>query len=323
MSELEVKENQKIDLVETRSVLCHRENLKVLEVFDTIVKTSGAKDVSLCQTENESKVILRIGEIRPSVFFLDGFEGRYFVVPKIFERQENETPYEIEEYLEGILVGELDKQQAITGEIDTEISKRLIAAFWEFQQVARDIGLEQKFDISMILKHFDQAKPLLKEPELIQRLINQYKTFWEGAFPSKWKFATDNLIVVPDGRIGFIDNAGVGLRYFGYDLGWLLWPRWVEMETGRFNEVDDHFKYLGQFMEQVRDIAPQKVGVIEDFDRKFWLVIFERLVGAIYDVARNVRHLDDWGMGKNGDEERKEKHLAFLNELLARVVRKV
>ena len=324
MSEIEIKEKQKKkNLPKVRDALSRQKKLQVVEVFDTIDKTSGEKDVSLCQTKDGNRVILRIGEIRPLVFFSEGFEGKHFVVPKVYERQESEIPYEIVEYLKGALVSDIDKQQSITGKIDLQVSEKLLAAFWEFQHTARDIGLEQKFDKSKILKHFEKAKPLLENPQTIQRLLDQHESFWKGAHPSKWKFATDNLVVVPDGRIGFIDNAGVGLRYFGYDLGWLLWPRWVEMETERFDDVDDHFRYLGQFMEQAQNMAPQGEAGLENFEKKFWLVIFERLVGSVYDVARNVRHFDDWGMGKNGDEKRKEKHLVFLNGLFERVIKKL
>lgn len=324
MSEVEKKENSdKKDLTEIRSTLTRQKELKVIDVFDTIDKTSGEKDVSLCQTRDGEKVILRIGEIRPRAFFLEGFEGKNFVVPKIYERQEGETPYEIEEYLPGILVSDLDKQQSRTGKIDPQISEKLLAVFWEFQQVARDIELEQKFDKGKITKYFEKAKSLLDNPEAIQKFIDQYESFWKGTYPSKWKFSTDNLIMVSDGRIGFIDNAGVGLRYFAYDLGWLLWPRWVEMETEHFNEVDDHFQYLKQFMKQAQEAAPRGEVDLDNFERKFWLVIFERLIGSIYDVARNVRHFDDWGMGKDGDERRKEKHLAFLKGLLKRVIKKL
>ncbi|MBI4653145.1 hypothetical protein HY750_02725 [Candidatus Kuenenbacteria bacterium] len=321
MNKLKINEKQKKEnLVEVRTVLSSQKKLKVIKVFDTIEKTSGEKDVSLCQTQDGNKVILRIGEIRPSSFFLNGFESKHFVIPKIYERQEAEIPYEIEEYLDGILVCDFDKQQSKTGKIDPKISKKLLATFWEFQYVAANIGLEQKFDKSKILKHFEKAKPLLQEPQLIQKLINQYENFWKGAYPSKWKFSTDNLIMMPGNKIGFIDNAEAGLRYFGYDLGWLLWPRWVEMETKHFDEVNDHFKYLKQFMKQAYQMAPEK---IENFEKNFWLVIFDRLVGAIYDVACDTRHLNDWGMKKNGNKKRKEKHLVFLNKLLALVVKKL
>lgn len=323
MSEVKIKGKQKKkNLSEVRAVLSRQKKLQIVEVFDTIDKTSGEKDVSLCQTKDGNKVILRIGEIRPLVFFPEGFRGKHFVVPKVYERQESKIPYEIVEYLKGDLVIDIDKKQSTTGKIDPQVLEKLLAAFWEFQYAARNIKLEQKFDKSKILKHFEKAKPLLENPQTIQRHIDQYESFWKGAYPSKWKFSTDNLIVVPDSRIGFIDNAGVGLRYFGYDLGWLLWPRWVEMETERFDDIDEHFQYLEQFMEQVHNMDPKKEE-IEDFERNFWLVIFERLIGGIYDVARNVRHLDDWGMGKDGDEKRKEKHLAFLKGLLARVVKEL
>ncbi|MEK7167361.1 MAG: hypothetical protein AAB732_03030 [Patescibacteria group bacterium] len=312
MTGIETKEkNERIDLNELRLILAQQKEFKVIEIFDTINKTSGEKDVSLCENKNGKKLILRIGEMRPLNFFPNGFKGQHFIIPKIYERQEDKIPYEIEEYLQGKLVSDLDKQQSVTGKIDSQIIKKLLAAFWEFQRVARNINLEQKFEKEKILKHFDKAKSLLDNPQIIQKLIEQYGNFWNASYPSKWKFATDNLIIIPDGRIGFIDNVGAGLRYFGYDLGWLLWPRWVEMETKRFDDVKDHLQYLEQFMKQIRNTAPSQMEFKNFDNKKFWLVIFERLIGNIYDVACNTRHLNDWGMGKDGENKRKEKHLAF------------
>lgn len=321
MNDIKKEKQEKINLPQLRTVLAEQKDLTVVRVFDTLEKTSGEKDVSVCEGKDGKRVILRIGEVRPLAFFRNGFSGQHFLVPKVYERQENETPYEIVEYLEGELISELDKQQSVAGKIDFQVVEKTLAAFWEFQQVARDIGLEQKFEKDKVLKHFEKAKPLLDDPQVVQNLIEQYSDFWSGAYPSKWKFATDNLVMVPDGRIGFIDNAGAGLRYFGYDLGWLLWPRWVEMEIRLFDEVEDHLKYLEQFMKQARSMTPQEE--LEGFDTKFWLIIFERLIGGVYDVARNVRHFDDWGMGKGGDERRKEKHLHFLKDLLEHVIKRL
>lgn len=306
-----------------RDEIIDRKRLKVLSTFDTFQKTSGKKDVSLCESPEGAQIILRTGEVRPKTFFPNGFRGDYIVIPKIFESSLDKPSYELEEYLDGSLVSDVDKKGSADGQIDLKILDKLLSAFWEFQHIGQSLGLEQKFSIEKIHKRLEKARLFLNNPEVVKTITSENENFWAGTYPSKWKFAPDNLIITKDNKIGFIDNAKVGLRYFGYDLGMLIWPRWVEMKTENYSKVEEHMKYLEKFKNMVLKKRPKGFDIAQNFEKCFWLMIFERLIGAIFDIARDVRHLADWGMGKNDPPERKQKHLKFLNSLLELVIAKL
>jgi hypothetical protein len=203
-----------------------------------------------------------------------------------------------------------------------EILVKLVDAFWEFQFIARDVGLQKKGDIEAVKKHLASARVLMHNPERIELIIDTYFEYWNEGHPSKWKFATDNLIMLSNGSIGLIDNANVGLRNFGYDLGWLIWPRWVEMDTDQYEDIDGHMRYLDGFLLKVNDAKPNRV-TVEDLDRKFWLMILQRVVGALFDVINNTRHLKEWNLGAEGDAQRTKMHVHFLNRLLDEVVNRI
>lgn len=312
----------KQELVKTRKRIIKEKNFKLLEIFDSLEKTSGEKDVSLCQTPEGQLVILRIGEIHPKSFFPNGYIGKNLVIPKLYESHSQHVIYEIEEFLQGKMICEMDMKNHLLGKVDEKLLNKLFAAFWEFQIIARDIKLKNKSKKQNLLDHFKLASPLLKSPEQIKNIFIKNKKFWNELYPSKWKFATDNLIMLENNKIAFIDNVNAGLRYFGYDLGWIIWPRWVEMKTAKFSQVNEQLDYLNNFLFLVKKTKPKKIK-INNLDKKFWLMIMDRLIGAIYDVARDVRHLAHWGMGPTDNKTRKEKHLKFLNSLLEEVIKKV
>lgn len=309
-------------LIAKRNSIVKLKDYSIVKIFDTLEKTDGEKDVSLCKTASGNFVILRIGEIHPKNFFPNGYVGKNLVIPILYESHEKNLIYEIEEYLGDTMVKDIDMKNHLLGKVDDKILKKLIAAFWEFQRIASDAKLTKRGGVKGILEHFKIAAPLLKEPKTVKNIINENQSFWNELYPSKWKFATDNLLVLPNNKIGFIDNANVGLRYFAYDLGWIIWPRWVEMKTGLFDKTDEQLAYLEKLVKLAKKMKPTQIK-INDFERKFRLMVFERLVGAIFDVARNARHLADWNLGTTGNKRRKEKHLYFLNSLLAEVIKKL
>ena len=313
--------NNKNQIQQTKNRVIENENLQLIKTFDTFDKTDGTKDVCLCESPEGKKIILRIGEVRPPTFFPNGFMGEYIVIPKIYKNDlDSDPPYELEEFLEGSLVSDIDKKGSAEGQIDFKILDKLLSAFWEWQVIGKDLELEPKYSADKINKRFEKSKHLINNPKATQKIINSSKDFWNDPYPSKWKFAPDNLIMTPDNKVGFIDNAKVGLRYFGYDLGMLIWPRWVEMKTENYAKVDKQVKYLEKFKELVLQKAPPDLEIVNNFEKCFWLMVFEKLIGTIYDVARQVGHLADWGMGPDDPPLRKDKHLAFLNFLLDVVI---
>lgn len=311
----------KNNLVKTRKRIVREKNYKIVKIFDSLEKTSGEKDVSLCKTSEGKLVVLRIGEIHPKNFFPGGYTGKSLVIPKLYESNNGTIIYEIEEFLEGKMVCEIDMKNHLLGKIDEKILKKLFSAFWEFQIITKNIKLKKKGDKQNILDHLKVASPLLSRPEMIKKIINKNKKIWDALYPSKWKFSTDNLLILNNGKIGFIDNVNVGLRYFAYDLGWIIWPRWVEMKTSKFSQINEQLNYLNKFLLLLKKTKPKQIK-IDALEKRFWLMIMHRLIGAIADVAHNVRHLTDWNMGANGNQKRKEKHLNFLNALLEEVLTK-
>ncbi len=309
-------------LINKRNSVVKEKNYSIVKIFDTIENTSGEKDVSLCKTTTGNLVILRIGEIHPKNFFPNGYVGKNLVIPKLYESHNKDIIFEIEEYLGNTMVSDVDMKNHLLGKVDDKILKKLIVTFWEFQIVASNIKLKKHGGNKIFIEHLKIAAPLLKSSETVKKIFTKNKNFWNELYPSKWKFATDNLLMLPNDKIGFIDNANVGLRYFAYDLGWIIWPRWVEMKTSQFDKIDEHLVYLEKLMKLTKKMKPKQVK-IDDFEKKFWLMIFQRLVGAIFDVARNVRHLAYWDMGPTGSKRRTEKHLYFLNSLLEEVIKKV
>lgn len=308
-------------VADVRRRLLRQHRLAVIERFDTYGHTSGTKDVMLAALPDGRRAILRIGEARPARFFPAGYQGKYLVIPQVYARRSRGVPWELEEYLPGRLLSEVDRLNVRTGAIAPPLLRRLVGAFWEFQRVGQTIPLKPQFNIEKIFEHLRKAKPLLREPKLVERIILRYRAFWFGRHPSKWKYALDNLMLTPNGKIGFIDNAGVGLRYLGYDLGWLLWPGWITMATSRYANVRAYLAYLNRFEQLARQLAPPRVPVRNGVNRNFlWLTVLERLVGAAFDVANHTRHLAHHGLGPDGPPKRRHWHVTFLNTLLKHVI---
>lgn len=298
-----------------------RWQLKALRRFDTWQNTHGEKDVWHCR-RGSREVIIRIGEARPKAFFPGGLEGKHLVVPELLASRASHIPYEIEVFIPGQLVSHAERARAPAGQLSHARLRKLVAVFWEFQVVARRLPLEQKFDISQVLEHCRLARPLLRQPAAVERVIRQHQQFWSRGYPAKWKFAPDNLILTPGGKIGLIDNVGVGLRYFGYDLGWLIWPRWLHMDIAHCQRIGQHLSYLEHMLAMVVRWRPRTGFQAVNIRCAFWLTMMERVVGATYDLAVHTPHLARCGLGVN-HPRRRAVHQRFLNELLDHLITRI
>lgn len=306
-----------------RGKLIKKNKFTVLRIFDTFGKEGERKDVILCQRRDGIKVILRIGEVRPKIFFPQGYIGKYLVIPKILKRDFKDPPYEIEEYMEGKLISDAIRQRK-DGRIDLEILKKLLNVFWEFQKVAKNLKLKHKFSKAKILEHFNKGLPFIRFPKDVKNIIDKNESFWNERWPSKWKFSPDNLILLAKNeKIAFIDNSKVGARFWGYDLGWLIWPLWPTMTTKNYSNISSYWKYLEKFKTMLIKQSPSYWSKKIDLQKMFYLIVFERLIGALFDVSRNVSYLADWGLSKNDAFFRRKEYIKFLNKILEKIISKL
>jgi hypothetical protein len=312
---MEVNMTSAVNIAEFRLRLARERGLRIAEVFHTFERSGGVKDVSLCERADGSREILRIGEARPPSFFPEGYEGSAMRIPRLYERGDDPVPFEREEYLEGAL-GTEDRRLEEEGRIPPDVLQRILAAFWEFQEACGRVSLPEKPTTEKILKHLEGARPLLRHPERARDTVRMNAAFWGKPFPSKWKFALGNLVFMPDGKIGLIDNANAGLRWFGYDLGWIIWPRWIGMATEAYARPLDQIAYLESFSDAAKRGMPRGLMSEDAFERAFWLVVFERLIGAAYDLVRFTPHMAHHGMGRDDPPERRDAHAAFLLDLM-------
>jgi hypothetical protein len=306
-----------------RLVSAHK--LRLVSNFRTFETSGGRKLVCACEDAFGRAVILRVGERRPSWFFPDGYEGQYIRVPRRHDAGDGPVPFEIEELVEGSMVANIERAEFRKGKFSHGMLAKLLAAFWEFQRVVAPMPLEQLYAADKLSAHLKDAEPQITDAlwSRVHRALEANASFWKGGFPSKWKFAADNLLIDARGKVALIDNVAVGARYFAYDLGWLVWPRWVGMDTEYFSEVFDHHAYLAsirrayaspRFTEGVR--LPE-----EDAGHAFTLMLLERVIGSLSDVERQTRHLADAKMAGDAGAGRRGAHAQFLRELLDLVLR--
>lgn len=296
-------------------------NLRPVTTFHSAQATGGLKDVAACEMRDGITVILRLGERRPDWFFTDGFVGETLRIPRQFHAGGDRVPYEIEEHVTGPKICDVEHEWNKRGQISPVTQDRLIAVFWEFQNVVSSFPLEQLFYTDRLQTLFHEAGDLV--PPEANELIKKYTSFWNGSFPAKWKFATDNLIIDENDKVVFIDNVKIGARYFGYDLGWLIWPRWVEMDTSAFHDVDQQIKYLDAFKNKLITSIPSNAVVPENIDQAFDLMLFERLIGSLFDVRRQARHFTNSGMMGDAGLERRTAHTVFVQNLLTSVMKRL
>lgn len=306
---------------QNRKTICRKHKLNFIKAFDTNEKEPH-KDVFLAEDINGKKVVVRTGEHRSLNFLYNGYKGKYFQIPKLVYLDQ-EFPYEIEEYLEGKLLYDIARPPKAKKFLDQDLQEKLLKAYFEFQELGPHLHLEKIWKKKEKLgTHFEKSKGLIIEKEKAKEIIynDDYDEFWQVKYPGKWKFSLDNLILTKDKKIGFIDLPRVGLYYWGHDLGWLFWPMWFGFENNQLKKAKKHAKALQKFFELAYEYAPahDKMNK-EKFYKRCWLIVFERIIGAFFDVAEKIPH------AKNiyEDPKRKELFIKFLNDLLEITLKKI
>ncbi len=305
------------EVIAERERILQEHGLVLETIFDTFSKESGKKDVVSATTAEGKRIILRLGERRPTWFFPEGFVGGSICIPRVIAHGGERIPFEIEEAIGGTMMDELDRDTEAIGKLSDATLHKLATAFWEFQKTAAPLPLESLFSLANAEKFLAKLDAAIAPS--IRVVAERHRGFFETLFPSKWKFATDNLILDADGRIAFIDNAKVGKRYFGYDIGWIIWPPWLHMSAEAYADVDGHLTYLDHvkhiFFSNIPEGTPRPI----DLDRAFTLIVFERLVGSLFDLANNTKHLASSGLDP-AHADRLNAHKNFLNKLLRHII---
>ncbi|MFH1281205.1 MAG: hypothetical protein ABIH91_00605 [Candidatus Omnitrophota bacterium] len=302
------------ETIARRNKICQSLGIKIIKVFDTNEHESN-KDVVLGDWQGR-KVVVRVGECRPKNFFPQGFRGRHMVIPRVYLIN-TRIPYEIEEYLKGPMFCEIFKKPGYNKLfINNNWLKKIIQAHWEFQKVAAAVKLPLKIKkISDLNKFFCYAGKLIPSSghDQIRKIFEEkcYKIFWQTPYPSKWKYSRDNLLALPDYRVGLIDLMNVGRRHWGYDLGWLFWAQWFDFKISDYQKSVAHYKHLEYLFSLVWQYAPSKEKKDKPlFDWRCRLVIFERIIGGLYDLGASISHTRKMTQGQ------KRAMAKFLNQLL-------
>lgn len=281
------------------------------------------KDVVLVKDAQDQKLILRIGETRAKNFWPQGYPGKYFVVPRLFKTARvGKIIYEMEEYLPGRLLADILPRLRAKQILPADILKRLILAHWEFQRKVKSIKLQVAWTRKNLEKFYQKTKKFLAA-DINQKARNiiygrEYRKYWQAHYPCKWKFSVDNLILMSDRRIGLIDLARVGKRFWGYDLGWLFWPAWHHFRSTDFKNPKKHIQHLHKIFKLVYKLAPAKEQARKDFYKRCWLIVLERCLGALYDVANQTAHVKRNLKSKIIQKEFKNFVLELLNFILAK-----
>ena len=160
----------------------------------------------------------------------------------------------------------------------------------------------------------------MDNPNKVVKLLNTEKVrsfFQDNNYPCKWKFSVDNLIVTPKNKLAFIDLAKVGKRFWGYDLGWIFWPIWFCLPIEEYESANDHLRYLERLFKKVEKTASK--GNKIDIIYSGYLIILERVIGTLYDLAADISHARKINKMKN----KRKAFIKFLNGLLNLIVNKI
>mgnify|MGYP000894010256 CR=1 FL=1 len=302
-------------VIKTRNKIIKDNSFKLLKVFDTN-KHEDNKDVVLVYDPvDKKKKVLRVGEHRTTNFLYVGYIGKKIIIPKIYKiNTDLKNKYEIEEFIPGKLICDLSGKSTATKLIPKQYFDLMIDSFWEFQKVASSIQIPRhEVYNAKVQKHFKEAVKLMDDPNRIKRLINSQKIkkfFQDNNYPCKWKFAVDNLIITPDKKLGFIDLANVSRRFWGYDLGWIFWAVWFQLSIQDYKQIDKHFLYLENIFKKVNVKAPKDNKI--DIIYVGYILILERIVGALYDLSANISHAQKI----NKQNKKQQAFINFLNGLL-------
>lgn len=312
-------------IIKQRNKIIKENNFKLLKIFDTNEHEDYKDVVLIYDPKDKKKKVLRVGEHRTKNFLHNGYKGKYLIVPKIYSIITAEhNKYEIEEFVKGeLLVNCLSKPTA-DKPIDDRYLELLIKSFWEFQTIGKKINLpKQEVLTSKVKKHLAYAYKVM-DGNKKQRAENLFKNkkvinfFKNSNYPCKWKFAVDNLILTTDSKIGFIDLARVGKRFWGYDLGWIFWPLWFHFPIQEYKKTKEHLNWLENLFKKIDEYKPKNVKKV-DIIFYGYLIILERVIGTMFDVAANISHAQ-----KITKKKRKMKaFIKFLNELLELTLDKI
>ncbi len=276
--------------MELRKKLLAELNFTLVRVFDTN-EHEQEKDVCLVKDSAGQELVLRVCERRPINIYPSGFHGKHIVFPKLVQTSIKPC-YEIEEYIPGTMVEDADAGTTKEHIIRPDILTRLFSAFWEFQEIFASVSLEPK--PSKYEKHLIPALTLLDKTRktVVNDMVREHLSFFQDtSYPSKWKFSDDNLILMDDGRVGLVDNANIGLRFWGYDIGWLYWSRWFRLTIHEWQNTEVHIKLLENFFEAWWQSRPSSLSLTHDkFMLRAHLGLLTRLIGTLYDIAENISH---------------------------------
>jgi len=249
--------------IKKRNYLIKKINLELIDVFDSN-KNEEYKDVVLVRDlRDKKKKVLRVGEHRTKGFCYDGYKGKYLVIPKVYKiNTEKGKEYELEEYVPGKMFFEYLKGPVANRIMFDKQIEMLIRSWGEFQKLTKNSKLP-KYNVwdKKIKKHLSFAIRLVENKKRLQKVLalpKVKKFFQDNNYPAKWKFSVDNLIVTPDGEIGFIDLAKVGRRFWGYDLGWTFWSAWFHWSTMEYSKAKIHLKCLEKYFLQIKKILPKE-----------------------------------------------------------------
>ncbi len=311
--------------------ICEKENLEILKILRTL---SGIKQTLLCQREKD-KVVLSIGEQRPPVF-RNGFESEKIVIPRIIkqdviltkdfsEAEVTEVPYEIEECLEGEAFTEIWAKREIKGiPLSEDLEEEIIKVYIDLRELFDNLLITKEF-ISTFSEWFRRvfwkwitvikAKNLItfQDQDRILGKIADHPDYNKLVQPeiSHGHFAITHFIRMPDGRTGIVDLTHFGLRPRYYDLAFLLWSHWFWMREEILDKPEEIWEYMKNFFKKMQRNSPKEFQD-EISLKQFYLVLLERILGALYDIAITTDHVEQIFK----EEEQRQKLTKFLQKIL-------
>ena len=261
------------EVVSKRDDIIRKNNFQLLKIFDTNEHEDYKDVVLVYDPVDKRKKVLRVGEHRAKNFLYKGYNGKKLVIPKIYKiNTVKNNQYEIEEFIHGKLIYECFGPPLATRIMPDKYMNLMIEAFWEFQRLAQKVKLP-KYEIwhKKFLKHYGHAVKLINDKSRIATILKTKKIkdfFEDNNYVCKWKFSVDNLLITPDNKLGFIDLANVGKRFWGYDLGWIFWPGWFQLPITQYKKSAEHFSYLEKLFRKVE----KKSKIVEKWG--FWGLVF-------------------------------------------------
>ena len=104
---------------------------------------------------------------------------------------------------------------------------------------------------------------------------------------------------------------------WGYDLGWIFWPGWFHLSIQEYKKANEHFEYLEKLFKKIKKSAPKNIKI--DIIYNGYLLIFERVIGTLFDLSVQISHAKKVNKMKN----KKKEFIKFLNTLLDLTIEKL